>query len=84
MQRRRDVGIEECGDPSCTGYCLQQQILANQERIADNQAKLDKLIANQAAIVGNQSRIEENQAKLDKIIENQEQILKNQQQIMKK
>ena len=56
-------------------------IVANQESILGNQAKLDKVLANQATIVANQESIQDNQAE---ILRNQRTILANQEKILKK
>ena len=52
--------------------------------LADNQAKLDEALSNQAAIISNQQTILSNQEKLDTVIANQERILANQEQILGK
>lgn len=57
----------------------EQEILANQKMILENQAKIlanqQVIQENQAAIKANQETIKQNQAKLDLILANQERIL---------
>src|SRR5260221_8171724 len=49
----------------------QATIVANQQRIRDNQTKLDKIVTNQGIIVANQQGILVNLEKLDRLLSNQ-------------
>ncbi|HZS06113.1 MAG TPA: sigma 54-interacting transcriptional regulator [Blastocatellia bacterium] len=50
----------------------QQRILANQDQIKQNQAKLDLLLASQETILANQQRIRELEARLSRLLTDQD------------
>jgi hypothetical protein len=52
--------------------------------IEQNRAKLDRIVAIQAAILANQESIRDNQKKLDKVVANQATIESDQREILDK